>query len=39
MKTKTFKLLEENVGEYHYDYDLVGKNFSDSTTNRRENGR
>lgn len=26
---KTFKLLEENIAEYHYDYDLVGKNFSD----------
>lgn len=37
MKTKTFKLLEENIGEHHYDYDLVGKNFSDSTINHRGN--
>lgn len=29
VKTKTFKLLKENIGEYHHDYDLVEKNFSD----------
>lgn len=29
VKTKTFKFLKENIGEYHYDYDLEEKNFSD----------
>lgn len=35
MKTKTFRLLEENIRDYHNDYDLVRKNFSDSTINHR----
>lgn len=30
VKTKIFTLLEENVEGYHYSYDQVGKNFSDS---------
>lgn len=35
MKSKACKLLEKNIRDYHNDYDLVRKNFSDPTINHR----